>query len=505
MLKAPDSKEIDMLCEAARKDFISFCAFVKPDFRPQRFHEIIWEHLQAVYTWEIKRLRVSMPPQHGKSTLCTILYPAWVLGKKASERFIVSSYGWNLSEIFSGQCQDVMWSPAYGMIFNTKIKTKPKNHWTVLWWGYYHAVGVDWPTTGISMDTGIIDDPIKTRREAESATYRENVWRWFTNQLLTRQQWWAGKIISIMTRWHIDDLAWRLDALEEWGWEKWTKLVFPAYDEKRIALRPSKFDFSFLETQKNSLWVRDFAALYLQDPIASSGNIFTPDTFRYFLLSDFETVIGMRKQDFIMGIFVDPAFSTNKNSDDAVVIVALKNKINNDIYILDIYSETSAPSKTYSAIFNMADKWAYWWWGMNIDFISIETVNLSSNQTEFLKWFKEEMRVRNKFYNVYEYNPTGYGKKEDRIKFHLEPRFSTWTIFFRKDDPSIYQWKKLEEQLLLFPHWNHDDIIDALSQCVSVFQSKWANYKEQNRNQKPEQKSLITWKTFEQKMTWFVI
>ena len=56
------------------------------------------------------------------------------------------------------------------------------------------------------------------------------------------------------------------------------------------------------------------------------------------------------------GIFVDPAFSSSNNSDDAVALLLGRHKLTGDYYLIDQYADTSAPSKTFLAILNMFDK-----------------------------------------------------------------------------------------------------------------------------------------------------
>jgi hypothetical protein len=63
--------------------------------------------------------------------------------------------------------------------------------------------------TGHGGDLIIIDDPIKSREEAESAIFRERVFEWFTDDLYTRDEPGAA-IIIINTRWHHDDLYGRI-------------------------------------------------------------------------------------------------------------------------------------------------------------------------------------------------------------------------------------------------------------------------------------------------------
>jgi hypothetical protein len=43
-----------------------------------------------------------------------------------------------------------------------------------------------------------------------------------------------------------------------------------------------------MENEKSNMSIKDWAALYQQDPIASSSNIFKLSDLRYYLQSDFE-------------------------------------------------------------------------------------------------------------------------------------------------------------------------------------------------------------------------
>lgn len=72
--------------------------------------------------------------------------------------------------------------------------------------------------------------------------------------------------------------------------------------------------------------MRDFSALYQQDPISSTGLIFKPADYRYAKFSDFETYNGKkepkyRKEHIELRAFVDPAFSSDKDSDDAAIAI----------------------------------------------------------------------------------------------------------------------------------------------------------------------------------------
>ena len=78
--------------------------------------------------------------------------------------------------------------------------------WETTQGGEYFAVGVLGAVTGRRADVVIIDDPVKSRLEADSETVRDRVWEWWKADLLTRLKPGA-KIVQVMTRWHEDDVG----------------------------------------------------------------------------------------------------------------------------------------------------------------------------------------------------------------------------------------------------------------------------------------------------------
>lgn len=465
-------EELSVLQDYSKQDLISFCCYNNNVYDPQNYHEKIANKLHDIKNGKIKRLIISVPPQHWKSELVSINFPIFIMWNNPSTRIMASSYSASLIQHFSKQARERIKSREYQSLFNVKLKTEWAEHRDIEWWWYYHAVWVWGSSTGFWFDIGLIDDPFKDREEAESETIRNKVWDWYTSTFYTRQ-WKDAAIILIMTRWHVDDLAWRLINQMEYGWEKWEQLVIPALNENNEAIRPSKYSTEYLLKTKDTIWVRDFAALYMQDPIKSTWAIFKPHTFRYFLESDFEKSDWiLKKEDIQLAIFVDPAFSTSNKSDDAVVMALGKHKITWDIYRFEIYANTSAPSDTHRAIFNMIDRWEIKWY--KVDFVSIEKVNINKEQTKFINDFREEMQNRNRYYTVYEYVPSG--KKEDRIKFILERMFDNGKILFMRGN-DITEAKNMEEQLTLFPYTKHDDIIDTLAQWVQVFEERGTSKK----------------------------
>lgn len=274
-------------------------------------------------------------------------------------------------------------------------------------------------------------------------------------------------IIVMMTRWNPNDLA---GFIMRESSDDWDVLVIQGIDEDgNPIVWPGKWDEKYMENEKANLSKKDWAALYQQDPVASSSNVFDMSNLKRFLMSDFERSDGiLKKEDLHVGLFVDPAFSTSRSSDDAVVLCVGKHKISGDYYLLDGYADTSAPSKTFHAIISMYDRMESD--GLKPSFVSVEDVAINREQSKFLHDFREYMKTNGRYVTVLPYSPKG--KKEDRIKFVLEPKVSLRAIRLRSDMADRSFVSKLERQFSEFPNGKHDDAIDCLAQACEVLDGK---------------------------------
>jgi hypothetical protein len=406
---------------------------------------------------------VFMPPRSGKSEIISKRFPAWCLGKNPKRNIVVASYGADLANEFGRKCKHVTQDRDFTKVFEDFKLADDKReggNWETSEGGGYYSVGIGGALTGRGFDIGIIDDPVKNREDAESLTYRNKAWEWYTSTFFTRQQGSSAAIVVLMTRWNTDDLAGRILEQDTVGWEI---ISFPAIDEdgKPLCNREG-YGLEFYENQKRAIGVRDFAALYQQDPIASTGNVFKKEDLRYFNLSD------LNKDDFTVAVSVDPAFSTRDGSDDTAIVVSAKHKTTKEIYVLDVFAAPLLPSEAYSYILSSAERWKDW----TLEYISIEEATISAAQQDFLNGFNRYMRDQGKFYTVLTFQPRGKGKKEDRIKFSLEPMFNRHAIYFRADDKGSDDWIKLEEQVMKFPALAHDDVIDSVSQAVMMWEDR---------------------------------
>jgi len=414
----------------------------------------------------------NMIPTHN-SILSSQYFPAFFLWKNPGKNIIQASYGADLSSWFGRKTKQITQSLAYKNTFPDFELSIEKREWgnreTKEWWWMY-TVWVWGATTGKGADIFIIDDPVKDRVEADSPTTQERNVDRYDSVVSTRLQSQDSAVIVIMTRWNIYDLWGYLLEEEKQGWEEWDKLVIQGIDEKwNEIIRPGKWDEWYMEEKKSNMIPKNRAALYQQDPIASMDGIFKREYMDYFLMSDFERDDGiLKKNDLEIWLFIDPAFSSSKKSDDAVVIALGKHKLTKEYYQLDLYADTSAPSRTFAAILSMYNRLTTS--GFKIQFISVEDVTINREQVKFINDLRLKLVERELVVPLRLYKPRV--SKNIRIQDNLEPIMSQKGIKFRNDLPDTQLTRRMEKQFLDFPNWKHDDIIDCLTQWYYVLNNK---------------------------------
>lgn len=263
------------------KGFHRFLKVAKPeyDWHPEHLAECRrW--LDKVTSGECKRLMLFLPPRHGKSEQATIHYAAYRLLLDDRLKVILGAYNHGLACHFSRQVRRV--ASEFG--FQFAEDANKQNQWSSTAGGGLYGVGVGSGVTGFGADLIIIDDPVKSRQEAESPTYRQRVLDWYQSDLYTRLHPGAP-IILIMTRWHSLDLAGQLLEQAKEGGEKWDVVSLPAIAEENDeigrqpgeALWPVRYSVEDFERIKKAIGSYAFSALFQQRPSPREGGFFRPE------------------------------------------------------------------------------------------------------------------------------------------------------------------------------------------------------------------------------------
>lgn len=233
----------------------------------------IAEAMQRVFDGAADRLRIHMPPRHGKTETVTIRGVLYLLATRPGVRILVTGY----NERFARKLGRKIRNEAIRQGIRLAEDKTASDEWYTADGSLVMARGVGSPPTGEGFDFIFIDDPVRRREDADSVVYRDKVWDWFTDDLLSRLQP-SGAIIGVWTRWHEDDLAGRLKAQESEGGDVWEVLSLPAIDEAGNALWPESWPLDVLNRRRRAMIKRDgersWEALFQQNPTPATGDMF---------------------------------------------------------------------------------------------------------------------------------------------------------------------------------------------------------------------------------------
>ncbi len=289
--------------EEGKMTISTFAQRVMPFIEMENFHEAYYRVLEAFARGKIRKLIVTMPPQHGKSLGSTTLLPAYILGLDPDKRVAIASYSASLAGKFNRRVQRIIESREYEEIFpETTIKKAGRQSSYIRTAeevevidhvGSLLAVGREGSLTGNRVDCFILDDLYKDAMEANSPTVRENCFEWYTSVVRTRTHNDSSELI-VFTRWHEEDLIGviceresctpllRWEQIEQEN-EGWLYLNFEALKcseptdldqrEEGAALWESRQSADLLR-QKRALDTQRFECMYQGHPSSREGLLY---------------------------------------------------------------------------------------------------------------------------------------------------------------------------------------------------------------------------------------
>jgi hypothetical protein len=281
----------DALTEPAR-----LAAFCDPKFNRRPHLDLISREIARLATGETKRLMIMVPPQTGKSTLAAVWAPFWWLARNPDHRIIVASYGNALAVSRGKQIRRLVQRQGWRYSLDVEWGSGTVNDWQLTSGGGVRSAGVGSGLTGFPASCAFLDDPVRSRADAESRTMRDHVWDWYSAEFLSRLAPDAPMMI-IGTPWHADDLQQRVlkqdGRVEEGG--AWRVVRLPAladvndplgreFGEPLTHPKIEPWDttrlLEFWETRRRSTTARDWVSLYQCDPKPVVGKLVTEDVMR---------------------------------------------------------------------------------------------------------------------------------------------------------------------------------------------------------------------------------
>ncbi|MCH7499174.1 MAG: phage terminase large subunit [Nitrospinae bacterium] len=436
----------------ARSGFGPFCKMIG-DVIPVRHQKFLIGKLEDVEGGRIKRLMIFMPPGHAKSTYTSILFSPWFMGRNPTKQIIGASHTSELAESFGRKVRNIVDSEEYQRIFPIQLTwdSKAAGRWGLVQGGEYFGVGVGGSVTGRRADGAIIDDPIRSREDADSETIREKTWEWYRSDLRTRLKPGAF-IILIQTRWHEDDLSGRIlpenykgesGLITAKDGEIWEVINFPAIAEEDDilgrspgeALWPEWFNAKMLQQERISQGERNWSALYQQRPTPETGDYFQRDWVQYYEECPKDlTYYGA--SDYAV---------TDDGGDYTVHGVAGVDPDGN-IYLVDWWRERTNTEHWINVFIELVRKWHPSKWAE-------ENGQIIKSVGPFIDKRMQETRVY-----IFREQFTSSTDKATRAQ-SIRGRMSQGKVFF----PHTGWAEKLIHELMRFPVGKYDDQVDVLS------------------------------------------
>jgi len=429
---------------------------VHPGFTWAAHHRQIIDALQDVGRGKIKRLLISCPPQHAKSTLCR-LFLSWLLVSDPTQQLMALSYSRRLATSHSLAVRNVVgrFGPALFGAAHASIRTdsKARDLWYTQQGGYVRADAAAGGLTGFPCSGCLYDDPVKNVDDATSEAMSESAWQNYSSVIETRLSP-SGWVVVVATRWAPNDLTGRLLAAEP---GRWQQLILPALSgPDDVPLWPERYPKDhyvqrrkeYEERGQSWLW----ESLYQCNPVLAGGKREWPAEW----LDDRVLFSSLPEDDAVnlTLMAVDPSLGSSKGDYGAIVVARLTASrmlyVEADVQRRPVTTLEDDVVDTYLRVRPQA--------------LAIES---NAFQQVFADNVRRKLLAKHKgiAVNLYAFpNTFGGGQTKPRIRISLTPLLAQGRIRI-KDNPG---GRLLREQLREYPGGAFDDACDALELATQL-------------------------------------
>lgn len=235
---------------------------------------------------------INIPPSETKSTICSVMWPAWLLAKDPTLRIISGSYDRGLALDLAQKTRDVMVSDLYLELFpGTRLRrdTSAKSFYATTRGGSRRSIGSGSAVTGRHANVIIIDDPIDPKGIRSEAKLKSvNLWmeKVLPSRFIDKG---SGLMLLVMQRIGEGDPTERMIKTRS----KIAHICLPATDDYPIKplaakkfykgglMNPGRNSYEELKRMEETLGPVDYPAQYGQSPGSFEGIYFKKDYFTF--------------------------------------------------------------------------------------------------------------------------------------------------------------------------------------------------------------------------------
>lgn len=463
-------------------------AFVKLAW-PRVFHssplqwnwhlDLLIDHYEACLRGEIRELVVNVPPGGSKSSITSVMLPAYGWATRPSSSWIFAAYGQHVvrrdAELWRTLLQSPWWARRWGHLF--QLPTVPaidmiKNN--VGGWRLGTTPGG--PVTGWHANYQVIDDPNKPEEMSKVGLTAVKDWMSRTMGSRWRRPPEVNSLICIMQRLHCDDLSAML--LERGAvhiclpaeFDPSRRTVTPWGSDPRTTqgelLDPVRLPAALIKELRVNLGGINASAQLDQNPVPEGGAVFKRDHLRYWS-TDGQTVqdgvqgpdgkrykCAERPRQFDQLICTwDMAFKDEETSD--YVCGQVWGRVGSGFYLMDQRHGHFDFALSRKSVVELAINWPA---------ATVKLVEDKANGTGIISTLSAVVP------GIVPVDPQG-GKFARASA--CSGLFEAGNVFLPDPKMSGYEWvdAKLIPELLSFPRAKHDDQVDAMTQGLLYLQA----------------------------------
>lgn len=421
-----------------------------------------------------------MPPGSAKSTYGSVLFPPWLM-QCVSTSVLAASHTTELAEKWGRRVRNLVNEHTNELGISVAPDNMAAGRWALTNGAEYYAAGVGTGIAGFRAGLGLIDDPIRSRQDADSELIRDRIWDWYINDFRTRLVPGASQVL-IQTRWHEDDLAGR--ALQHSDWHV-ISLPAEAEPEDPLGRKVGEWLWSdgtygygeqLSELKKNTP-ARTWSALYQQRPAPEDGDYFKSEWLRPYTQAPAKET---------MRIYGGSDYAVTADGGDFTVHAVVGLDPEGRMYLLDLWRKQASSDVWVESFCDLVLQWKPMGWAE-------EQGQIKSGVGPFLERRMRERRA----YTVREQFPTR-GDKAIRAQ-SIRSSMAMNGLYVPINAP---WYADLRSELLSFPAGKHDDQVDALGLVGQLLDRMRSGVKPKS-NVKPirdawssgSNESEVSWKT----------